>query len=233
MLLIPTSVLVFKIADGSLFVWLLTGQRCYMVYQCLLLNFILFLRQICFTAQGVLLRQRHSRSNTNHLGSLSNGQSCIHLSPFLLCCLIESCDLCFALQALSWRRRRRSQAYWWLAVCLGSHRIMFLRSGQWTLFFQGFSFDNVLLFVFTRRLQISKFQIVSPLVMQFQNSALISTLRVNLNSKNQSHRLIPEKIAWRDCPDLRFVCIWSWKVKYVSCVMNELQARFFYVSQLL
>ena len=40
-------------------------------------------------------------SNTNHLGSLSNGQSCIHLSSFLLCRLIESCDLCFASQAAS------------------------------------------------------------------------------------------------------------------------------------
>ena len=43
-------------------------------------------RLICRTVQGVLLRQRHSGSNTNHLGSLSNGESCIHLSPFLLCC---------------------------------------------------------------------------------------------------------------------------------------------------
>ena len=71
----------------------------------------------------------------------------------------------------------------------------------------GFSPDNVFTtfwtmdIVFTRRLQIPKFQIVSPLVMQFQNSALISTLRVNLNSKNQSHRLIPDIIARRDCPD--------------------------------
>ena len=116
----------------------------------------LFLRLTCSTVQGVLLRQWHSRSNTNHLGSISNGQSCIHLSSFLLCCLIESCDLRFASQALSWRRRRRSQAYWWLAVCLGSHQIMFLqRSGQWTLFFQGFSFNNVLLFVFIRRLCVN------------------------------------------------------------------------------
>ena len=55
-------------------------------------------RLICRTAQGVLLRERHSRSNTNHHGFLSNGQSCIHLSSFLLCCLIESCDLRFASQ---------------------------------------------------------------------------------------------------------------------------------------
>ena len=43
-------------------------------------------RLICHTVQGVLLRERHSGSNTNHLGSLSNGKSCINLSPFLLCC---------------------------------------------------------------------------------------------------------------------------------------------------
>jgi len=58
-------------------------------------------RLICRTVQGVLLRERHSGSNTNHLWPLSNGESCIHLSPFLLCCLIEICDLRFALQARS------------------------------------------------------------------------------------------------------------------------------------
>ena len=36
------------------------------------------------SAGGLVLRERHPGSNTNHLGSLSNGQSCIHLSSFLL-----------------------------------------------------------------------------------------------------------------------------------------------------
>ena len=148
----------------------------------------------------------HSGSNTNHLGSISNGQSCIHLSLLLLCCLIESCDMGFALQLIPSVP---------MACGLFGFLIMYLqRSGQWTLFFQKFSFDNVLLFVFTRRLQIPKFRISSSLVMQFQNSALISTLRAHsqlqITALNQSHRIIPEIIARRDCPvchELRFVCI--------------------------
>ena len=111
---IPTSVRAIKVADGSRFVWLLTGQHPYIFHRCLLLFFIFISwpskpRLICRTAQGVLLRERHSGSNTNHLGSLSNGQSSTHLSSFLLCCLIESCDLRFASQTAILVYRQRSQ----------------------------------------------------------------------------------------------------------------------------
>ena len=126
---------------------------------------------------------------------------------FLLCYLIESCDLRFTLHRLADPVVTASSSISRvpMACCLF-----------------GFSPDNVFTtfwtmdIVFTRRLQIPKFRISSSLVMQFQNSALISTLRAHsrlqISALNQFHRLIPEIIAWRDCPDcheLRFVCIWS------------------------
>ena len=107
---IPTSVRAIKVADGSQFVWFLCGQRPYIFHRCLLLFFIFvsWLSELRLTsnlshsAGGLVLRERHSRSNTNHLGSLSNGQSCIHLSSFLLCCLIESCVLCSPHRLQTW-----------------------------------------------------------------------------------------------------------------------------------
>ena len=65
---------------------LLTGQRHYIVHRCLLLNFILFRWLICLTAQGVLLRQRHSRSNINHLYIQ---QSIVHSSLIILIVLFD------------------------------------------------------------------------------------------------------------------------------------------------
>ena len=160
---IPTSVRAIKVADGSRFVWLLTGQRPYIFHRWLVLFFIFISwpsepRLICRTAQGgVLLRERHSGSNTNHLSSISNGQSCIYLSSYLLCCSIESCDFRFASQTAILVSRRRSQPqYGWSSVPMAcglfgfSPDNVFQRSGQWTLFLQGFSFDNVLLLVFAR-----------------------------------------------------------------------------------
>jgi len=120
---IPTSVRAIKVADGSRFVWLLTGQRPYIFHRWLVLFFIFISwpsepRLICRTAQGgVLLRERHSGSNTNHLSSISNGQSCIYLSSYLLCCSIESCDFRFASQTAILVSRRRSQPqYGWSSV---------------------------------------------------------------------------------------------------------------------
>ena len=56
---IPTSVRAIKVADGSQFVWFLSGQRPYIFHRCLLLFFVFVSwlsepRQICRTAHGVL-----------------------------------------------------------------------------------------------------------------------------------------------------------------------------------
>ena len=68
-------------------------------------------------------------------------RSNVHSSLIILILLFDRIlGLLFALKAemSSEHRRRRSKAYRWLAVCLCSHRIMFLqRSGQWTLFYKG------------------------------------------------------------------------------------------------
>ena len=105
---IPTSVRAIKVADGSQFVWFPSPQWTTSLHLSPMSAFVFHFCFLAFRAEanlshsagGLVLRERHSGSNTNHLGSLSNGQSCIHLSSFLLCCLIESCDLRFASQAL-------------------------------------------------------------------------------------------------------------------------------------
>ena len=143
----------------------LSGQRRYIFHQCLFFVFCFcFLAfraeaNLSHSAGGLVLRERHSWSNTDHLGSLSNGQSCIHLSSFLLCCLIESCGLRFASQTAILVSRRWSQPqYGWSSVPMAC-----------SLF--AFSGKNILIFICLRR--------KSDLVSQPSSSSVTNSQRMS------------------------------------------------------
>ena len=64
---IPTSVRAIKVANGSQFVWLLSGQRPYIFHRCFCFSFLFLGFQSCqaeanlsHSAGGLVLRERHS-----------------------------------------------------------------------------------------------------------------------------------------------------------------------------